>query len=60
MGGSGAGCSSAVFASYLFELLRRNEIKKLLLVPTGALLNKDSPLQKQSIPGIAHAVSIEV
>lgn len=60
MGGSGAGCSSAVFASYLFELLRKNEIKKLLLVPTGALLNKDSPLQKQSIPGIAHAVSIEV
>lgn len=60
MGGSGAGCSSAVFSAYLFELMRRNELKKLLLVPTGALLNKDSPLQKQSIPGIAHAVAIEI
>lgn len=60
MGGSGAGCCSAVFASYLFEKMRAGEIKKLLFVPTGALLNKDSPLQKQSIPGIAHAVAIEV
>lgn len=60
MGGSGAGCSSAVFGAYIYEQMKKGELKKVLLVPTGALLNKDSPLQKQSIPGIAHAVAIEV
>ena len=60
MGGSGAGCSSAVFGAYIYELMKKGELKKVLFVPTGALLNKDSPLQKQSIPGIAHAVAIEV
>ena len=44
----------------IYELMKKGELKKVLLVPTGALLNKDSPLQKQSIPGIAHAVAIEV
>ncbi len=60
MGGSGAGCSAVVFGAYLYRQLKEGAINKLLLVPTGALLNKDSPLQKQTIPAIAHAVAIEV
>lgn len=59
-GGSGAGCSSVVFGSYIFRLMKEKKLNKILLVPTGALLNKGSPLQKQSIPSIAHAVAIEV
>lgn len=59
-GGSGAGCSSGVFGSYLYSGLLNGDFKKILLVPTGALLSKDSSLQGESIPAIAHAVAIEV
>ena len=58
-GGSGAGCSSVVFNAYFLHLLRVGSIKRLLLVPTGALLSKLSSLQGESIPGIANAVSFE-
>lgn len=60
MGGSGAGCSACVFGAYIYRLIKEGKLNKVLLVPTGALLNRDSPLQKQSIPAIAHAVAIEV
>lgn len=38
----------------------REKIKRLLLMSTGALLSTISPMQGESIPGIAHAVSLEV
>lgn len=59
LGGSGAGCSSLVYCAYLHKLLASGQISRLLLVPTGALLSKDSSLQGESIPGIAYAVAIE-
>lgn len=59
-GGSGAGCSSLVFNSYLYKEMQKKNLNKILLVPTGALLSKLSSLQGESIPGIAHAVAIEV
>ena len=34
------------------------ELKKILVVATGALLSPVSSLQNESIPGIAHAVEI--
>ena len=58
-GGSGAGCSSLVFCSYIYERLLNNKLKKVLLMSTGALLSSVSTQQGESIPGIAHAVSIE-
>ena len=58
-GGSGCGCAAAVFAGYLFSRLRHKEINRLLLVPTGALHSVVTMQQGESIPGIAHAVSIE-
>lgn len=58
-GGSGAGCSSVVFNSYFLHRLRVGDIKRMLLVPTGALLSKLSSLQGESIPGIANAVAVE-
>ena len=58
-GGSGAGCSAAVFNSYIMEKLKRKELKKVLFAPTGALLSPLSSQQGDSIPGICHAIVIE-
>lgn len=59
-GGSGCGCCGSVFSGYLFKQLKEKKIKKLLLIATGALTNSTSAQQGESIPGIAHAISIEV
>ena len=59
-GGSGACCSNLVFNGYLYTQLKRGTIKRLLLIPTGALLSKITALQGETIPAIAHAVAIEV
>lgn len=59
-GGSGAGCSSLVFCSYIFEKFRKNKLKKVLLMSTGALLSSLSSQQGESIPGVSHAVAIEL
>ena len=59
-GGSGCGCSASVFTGYLMKQMEQKKIKRLLLMSTGALLSTISPFQGESIPGIAHAVSLEV
>ena len=59
-GGSGCGCSAVVFTGYLYKKLMKKEIRKVLLVSTGALMSTTSSLQGETIPGIAHAVSIEM
>ena len=58
-GGSGAGCSSIVFNSYIYDKLIRGKLKRVLLMSTGALLSSVSSQQGESIPGIAHAIAIE-
>ena len=58
-GGSGCACIATVFSGYLYKMMKENKIKKLLLIATGALMNATSSQQGESIPGIAHAVSIE-
>ena len=59
-GGSGCGCIATVFSGYLYKLMKKGHIKKLLLMATGALMNSTTSQQGESIPGIAHAVSIEM
>lgn len=59
-GGSGCACCASVFSGYLFNQLRQKKLKKILLIATGALTNSTSAQQGESIPGIAHAVSIEI
>ena len=39
--------------------LKQKELKKILLIATGALTNATSNQQGESIPGIAHAIAIE-
>ena len=58
-GGSGCGCSASVLSAYFLPMLERKEIKKMLLVATGALLSPRTVLQKLPIPGIAHLVELE-
>lgn len=59
-GGSGCGCSATVTYGHFLNRMRRGELKKILVVATGALLSPLSYQQKESIPCIAHAVSIEM
>ena len=58
-GGSGAGCSAVVFNSYIYDKLKKRELRRVLLAATGALLSTVSSGQGESIPCICHAVSIE-
>ena len=58
-GGSGAGCSAVVMASYIFPKLVDKKINKVLFLATGALLSTVSSGQGESIPAISHAISIE-
>ncbi len=58
-GGSGCGCAAATLAAYILPKLKTGEWKRVLLVPTGALLSKVSFNEGQSIPGIAHGVVLE-
>lgn len=58
-GGSGCGCSAVTLAAEILPKLARGEWKKVLFVPTGALLSKTSFNEGMTIPGIAHAVVLE-
>ena len=59
-GGSGCGCSAAVTYGHFLNQMREGKLKRILIVATGALLSPISYQQKESIPCIAHAVSIEM
>ena len=58
-GGSGCGCSASVLAGYILPGIIHGKWKRVLFVPTGALLSKVSFNEGDPIPGIAHAVVIE-
>lgn len=58
-GGSGCGCSATVLTSYIFKQLRKGAFKKILFIPTGALMSPVSFNEGNSVPGIAHLVQIE-
>ncbi len=59
-GASGAGCSATVLYGHLLNQMKKGVYKRILVVATGALLSPLSFQQKESIPCIAHAVSIEM
>ncbi len=58
-GGSGCGCAATVFASYVLPKVETGEWKRVLFIPTGALLSKVSFNEGQTVPGIAQAVVVE-
>jgi len=59
-GGSGCGCSAAVFTGSLMKRMEKGKLQRVLLMSTGALLSTISSFQGESIPGIAHAIALEV
>lgn len=59
-GGSGCGCSAAVFTGNIMKKMEKGKLDRVLLMSTGALLSTISAFQGESIPGIAHAIALEV
>lgn len=58
-GGSGCGCAASVLCGYLLPKLQSGQWKRILFMPTGALLSQVSFHEGNTIPGIAHGVVIE-
>lgn len=58
-GGSGCGCSASVFCGYLYRKMKEGLLSNILLIGTGALLNANTVLQKETIPGVAHLIRIQ-
>lgn len=58
-GGSGCGCSAVTLSAYILKQLEEGNWKKVLFMPTGALLSKTSFNEGKSVPGIAHGIVIE-
>jgi len=55
-GGSGCGCSAVTLASYILPMMLKGEWRRILFMPTGALLSATTFHEGKTVPGIAHAV----
>ena len=58
-GGSGCGCAATTLSAYILPKLNRGEWKRILFVPTGALMSTVSYNEGSSVPGIAHGIVLE-
>lgn len=58
-GGSGCGCSATVFNSFIMKKLREGEYRRVLFMPTGALMSPTASQQGETIPAICHAIVVE-
>lgn len=59
-GGSGCACAATTTYGHFMNRMKRGELKRILVAATGALLSPMSYQQKETIPCISHAVSIEM
>lgn len=59
-GGSGPVCSALVAFGYIFHEMKKKNLKKVLIVATGALFSPTMVYQKENINSIANAISLEV
>ena len=58
-GGSGCGCAATTLSAYILPKLIKGEWKRVLFVPTGALMSTVSYNEGSSVPGIAHGIVLE-
>ena len=58
-GGSGCGCAASTLSAYILPKIEKGEWKRVLFVPTGALMSTVSYNEGSSVPGIAHGIVIE-
>lgn len=59
-GGSGCACSGLILCAHILPEMIRGNLKKVLFVTTGALMSPTMVQQGDTIPGIAHALSLFV
>lgn len=59
-GGSGPVCSALVAFGYIFHEMKKKNLKRVLIVATGALFSPTMVYQKENIYSIANAISLEV
>ena len=59
-GGSGCACSATVFNGYVYKEMLKGKYDRVLLMSTGALHSTLITQQGESIPGIAHAITIDI
>jgi len=58
-GGSGCGCAASTLSAYILPKIESGEWKRVLFVPTGALMSTVSYNEGSSVPGIAHGIVLE-
>lgn len=58
-GGSGPACSALVTYGFILDEMRKKNLKRVLLIATGALFSPTMLFQKENILSIAHAISLE-
>ena len=59
-GASGPVCSALVVFGYIIKKMKEHKLKRVLILPTGALFSPTMFFQKDSLPAISHAISLEV
>lgn len=58
-GGSGCGCAAVTLSAYILPKIESGEWRRVLFVPTGALMSTVSYNEGASVPGIAHGIILE-
>lgn len=58
-GGSGCGCAAVVLNGYVYKEMMKGTFNRILVMATGALHSTMITQQGESIPGIAHAITID-
>ena len=58
-GGSGCGCSAVTLAAWYLPKLMSGEYRRILFIPTGALMSQVSFNEGQNVTGIAHGIVLE-
>jgi len=59
-GGSGCACSGLILCAHILPQMKEKKLKRVLFMPTGALMSPTLIQQGDSIPGVAHALSLYV
>ena len=58
-GGSGCGCCAVTLSAWILKQLEEGFWKRVLFLPTGALLSKTSFNEGKTVPCICHAIVLE-
>ena len=59
-GGSGCGCSGLMLCAHILPQMEKKKLRRVLFMPTGALMSPTAVQQGESIPGVAHALSLYI